>query len=173
MLKETITALVKWLPTTALAHFMTGSWQWPTAESIHFIGLSLLIGTVGLFDLRLLGLARWIPLSALHRLVPWGVAGYVMNILTGICFLTNAPGQYVYNPAFQLKILSMSIAGFNVLMFYTTMFRRITTLGPGENAPIPARIIGGVSLVCWLSVIACGRLLTFFRPPAFHWCPWC
>ena len=70
-------------------------------------------------------------------------------------------------------MLSMSVAGVNVLLFYTTMFRRVKTLGPGENAPMPARIIGGVSLVCWLSVIACGRLLTFYRPPAFHWCPWC
>ena len=95
-----------------------------------------------------------------------------MNFLTGICFLTAETDQYIYNPSFQLKMLSMSVAGVNVLLFYTTMFRRVKTLGPGENAPMPARIIGGVSLVCWLSVITFGRLLTFFRPP-FHWCPWC
>ena len=172
MLNETLVSLARWLNTTTLAGYMNGAWEWPIAESLHFIGLSLLMGTVGLFDLRLLGLAKQIPLSALHRLIPWGISGFAINILTGICFLTAAADQYMYNPAFQLKILAMSIAGVNVLLFYTTMFRKVTMLGPGENAPLPARIIGGVSLTCWIAVIACGRLLTFFRPP-FHWCPWC
>ena len=173
MLDQTLRELARWLSTTTLASYMNGVWEWPVAESLHFIGLSLLIGTVGLFDLRLLGLARQIPLSALHRLIPWGIGGYVLNILTGICFLTAAADQYMYNPSFQLKILSMSIAGVNVLLFYTTMFQKVKLLGPGENAPLAARIIGGVSLTCWLGVILFGRLLTFYRPPAFHWCSWC
>jgi hypothetical protein len=172
-LDHTLRQFAHWATTTTLADAMTGWWEWPIAESIHFIGLSMLIGTVGTFDLRLMGLGKRIPLGALHRLIPWGIAGFVMNMLTGICFLSNAPDQYMYNPAFHLKILSMSIAGINVMVFYTTMFQKVKTLGPGEDAPLPARIIGGVSLTCWLSVIACGRLLTFYRPPAFHWCFWC
>ena len=172
MLKETLEALAMWLPTTRLAALMGGDWEWPVAESLHFIGLSLLIGTVGLFDLRLLGLGRRIPLPGLHRLVPWGVLGYGINLMTGICFFTAAPDQYMYNPSFQFKILFMSLAGVNVALFYTTMFRKIKVLGPGDNAPLPARIIGGASLFLWLGVITCGRLLTFYRPP-YHWCPWC
>lgn len=173
MLDQTVREFAHWLTTTSLASFMHGQWEWPIAESLHFIGLSMLMGTVGLFDLRLIGLGKQIPLSALHRLIPWGIGGYILNVMTGICFLTAEPDQYMYNPSFQLKMLSMSIAGVNVLMFYTTMFRKVKTLGPGEHAPIPARIIGGVSLTCWLGVIMFGRLLTFYRPPAFHWCPWC
>jgi len=172
MLDQQIRDLMRWLASSSLANFMNGSWQWPLAESLHFIGLCLLIGTVGLFDLRLIGLGKRIPFSALHRLIPWGVGGFVLNFLTGICFLTTAANQYVYNPSFQLKFLSMSIAGVNVLMFYTTMFKKVALLGPGEDAPTPARIMGGVSLACWMGVITFGRLLTFFRPP-FHWCPWC
>jgi len=173
MLDESLRELARWLRGSELASIMNGAWEWPIAESLHFIGLSLLMGTVGLFDLRLLGLGRRIPLSALHRLIPFGIGGFVLNMLTGICFLTAAADQYMYNPAFHLKILSMAVAGVNVMLFYTTMFKTVRTLGPGENAPLPARIIGGVSLTCWLSVIACGRLLTFYRPPAFHWCFWC
>lgn len=173
MIDETLREFARWLATTTLASIMHGQWEWPIAESLHFIGLSMLMGTVGLFDLRLIGLAKQIPFSALHRLIPWGIGGYVLNVLTGITFLTAEANQYMYNPAFHLKILFMSIAGVNVLMFYTTMFRKVRTLGPGENAPMPARIIGGVSLTCWLAVIMFGRLLTFYRPPSFHWCPWC
>jgi hypothetical protein len=173
MLDQTLREFVRWLSTTTLADFMHGWWEWPIAESLHFIGLSMLMGTIGLFDLRLIGMAKKIPIAALHRLIPWGISGYIINILTGICFLTAEGNQYVYNPAFQLKILSMSIAGVNVMFFYTTMFGKVRLVGPGEDAPLPARIIGGVSLTCWLCVIMFGRLLTFYRPPAFHWCPWC
>ena len=62
-----------WLKSTTLAQIMHTWWAWPTAESLHFFGLSLLMGTVGLFDLRLLGFAKQIPLPALHRLIPWGI----------------------------------------------------------------------------------------------------
>jgi hypothetical protein len=172
MLDQSLRELARWLYTTPLAELMRGAWEWPIAESLHFIGLSMLIGTVGAFDLRLMGLGKQIPLSALHRLIPWGVAGYVINLLTGICFLTAETFQYMYNPAFHMKILSMAIAGVNVAFFYTALFRKVRTLGAGEQAPLAARIVGGVSLACWLSVIACGRLLTFYRPP-FHWCFWC
>jgi hypothetical protein len=51
---------------------MNSAWGWPTVESLHFVGLSMLIGAVGLFDLRMLGLARGIPMGALHRMIPWG-----------------------------------------------------------------------------------------------------
>ncbi len=161
-----------WLKGTSLSAFMHTPWAWPVAESLHFFGLSLLIGTVGLFDLRLLGFGKHIPLPALHRLIPWGILGYVVNIMTGISFFVGEPDQYLYNPSFQIKMLFMSLAGFNVLLFYAFMFRHVKTRGPGEDAPLPARIMGGASLAFWIGVMACGRLLTFFRPP-YHWCPWC
>ncbi len=83
---------------------MNSTWGWPAVETLHFMGLSLLIGTVGLFDLRMMGLARGIPMSALHKLVPWGVAGYALNVMTGVMFVTSAPDQYLFNPAFQTKL---------------------------------------------------------------------
>ena len=172
MLKDFMDMLLHWLPTTTVAEYMRGNWEWPACESLHFIGLSMLIGTVGLFDLRLLGLGRSIPLPSLHRLVPFGILGFCINALTGLCFFTASPELFMFNPSFHLKVLSISLAGVNVLLFYTTMFKKVRFLGPGENAPMPARIIGGVSLFLWLGVITFGRLLTFFKPPE-HWCPWC
>jgi hypothetical protein len=83
MLDQSLRHLARWLATSALASYMNGRWEWSIAESLHFIGLSLLIGAVGLFDLRLIGIGRQIPFSALHRLIPWGVGGFVLNILTG------------------------------------------------------------------------------------------
>jgi hypothetical protein len=69
-----------------VARVMQTAWGWPIAESLHFIGLSMLIGTVGLFDLRLLGVARRIPIAAMHRLIPWGLVGFGINATTASLF---------------------------------------------------------------------------------------
>src|SRR5262249_55216266 len=81
-------------------------------------------------------------------------------------------GSVSLQPSFQIKIVFMTLAGINVMLFYLTMFRHVKTRGPGEDAPLPARVMGGASLVFGIGVSACVRLLTFFRPPN-HWCPWC
>jgi len=125
--------------------------------------MSVLIGTVGLFDLRLLGFARGVPYKAFHRLIPLGIAGYGLNALTGICFLTAYPDQYLFNAAFQLKVALFLVAGLNVLLFYAGTFSRVAALGPEDTPPLGARIAGAVSLCAWIGVMAAGRLLTFFR----------
>lgn len=144
--------------------FMTSKWGWPICESLHFIGLSLLIGTIGMFDLRLLGLGRRIPMSALHRMIPWGIAGYVLNVMTGFLFLSTEPSQYIYNSSFHFKMLFMILAGLNVLFFYSAMFRRVTAVDAGAEAPLPAKFVGFASIALWTGVIVAGRLLTFYRP---------
>lgn len=144
--------------------FMTSDWGWPTAESIHFLGLSLLVGTIGLFDLRLLGVGKRIPIAALHRLIPWGLLGYGINVASGLAFLMTEPDQYIYNPAFHYKILFMAVAGFNATAFYLTTYRRATGPDAPADAPRSAKIIATISLCMWIGVIICGRLLTFYRP---------
>jgi hypothetical protein len=126
--------------------FMTSDWGWPTAESVHFLGLSLLVGTIGLFDLRLLGVAKRIPIAALHKLIPWGLLGYGINVASGLAFLMTEPDQYIYNPAFHFKVLFMAIAGFNASAFYLTAYRCVTALGVLADAPRLAKIIATISL---------------------------
>ncbi len=163
---------------TAIGHhsgifaFMNTQWGWPLIESLHFTGLTLLLGTVGLFDLRLMGLGKGIPIKALHSLVPLGVVGFALNSLTGFMFVVSDPGQYVHNPAFQIKVLAMMLAGINVLVFYAVMAGGIRVLPDNIRVPMPARVIALISLGCWCTVIAAGRLITFYRPPEF-WCFWC
>ena len=152
--------------------FMNTKWAWPTVESLHFIGLCLLIGTVGLFDLRMLGFAKSISLASLHRFVPIGIAGYCLNAITGSMFFLAAPGQYLYNPSFQLKLLFMACAGINMVFFYLTTSQSVKHTAPNSDVVFRAKAIALISLFSWIGVITCGRLLTFFRPP-YHWCFWC
>jgi hypothetical protein len=149
---------------TPIARLMHTAWVWPIAESLHFIGLSLLIGTIGLFDLRLLGLARAIPISALHRLIRWGLVGFGINAMTGLAFLVAEPDQYVYNPSFHFKMLFVAAAGVNALAFYLTSYRAVMASGASPDAPRGAKIIAAISLSLWILVLVAGRLLTFYRP---------
>lgn len=154
-----------WFETLPTRDIMLNTrWGWPMAESIHFIGLSLLVGTVGMFDLRLIGVGKKIAPAALHRLIKYGVAGYIGNVLTGIAFLSGAPDQYIYNWAFRWKMIFMLVAGLNILVFYSSFFRRVRSLGEEAAIPWGARLVGAVSLCCWVGVITGGRLITFYRP---------
>ncbi len=152
--------------------FMNTKWGWPFIESLHYLALAMLLGTVGLFDLRLLGFARGISIGALHRFVPLGVVAYINNIITGSMFFVSAPDQYAYNPSFQLKLVCMAIAGLNVIVFYSTTAKSVKALAPSDAAPLHAKIIAVVSLASWIGVIIFGRLITYFRPP-YYWCFWC
>ena len=80
-------------------------WGWPASETIHFVGLCLLFGVVLLVDLRMLGFLKGIPYSTLHRLLPWGVLGFGVNVVTGILFFIGAPPTfYVTNGIFFWKL---------------------------------------------------------------------
>ena len=158
-----------WVRGTALAHFVLHhTWLWPTMETLHYFGLSLLLGTVGLFDLRVLGMAKAIPPAALHRLIPLGVGAWLLNLCTGIVFFFGYPDQYAYNHAFHFKLAFMALAGLNVAVFYSAEFRRVRAMQAGDDAPAGAKVMAAISLGAWLAVLVCGRLLTFFRPPFFH-----
>lgn len=165
MLDEVLRSLEAYLRSTPQGEFLRHArWGWPIFESLHFVGMSVLLGTVGVFDLRLLGFARWIPIAALHRLIPLGISAFVLNAVTGFCFLSATPDQYLFNLAFRWKLAFIVLAGVNVMVFYAGVFRRLLESEPGGAPPLAARIAGGVSLFAWIGVMSAGRLLTFFRP---------
>ena len=160
-----------WVRSTELHHFVQQHEPrlWPVLQTLHLFGFTLLFGTVGFFDLRALGFAKGIPLQAIHRLIPWGIAGFVGNILLGIVFFSGHPDQYFYNNSFRLKLMFMAVAGINILAFYgTSAFHEAKKLPPDASVPLRIKIIAGISLSAWVAVLVCGRMITFNRPPFFH-----
>jgi hypothetical protein len=147
-----------------VAEMMQTRWAWPLAESLHFLGLCLLVGCIGTFDLRLLGVASRVPIAAVHRFIPWGLLGFAINVVTGSLFLLTEPDQYIYNPSFHLKVLFLGLAGVNASLFYVTSFRQAFGNSAALDAPRRAKIIAAVSLCAWVAVIVCGRMITFYRP---------
>lgn len=163
-----IATLIHWLVSTRLSEFVLNvAWVWPISETIHFTGLVLLAGTVGFFDLRLLGLAKGIPPAAIHRLVPIGLLGFGLSIATGTLFIFGTPDQYFYNAAFHWKLVFLGLMGLNVVFFYSKPFAIVRRLGPHDEIPLVVRVCAAVSLISMIGVMCCGRMLTFFRPPGY------
>jgi uncharacterized membrane protein len=143
-----------------LSMFVTGTkWMWPVCETLHFIGLSLLMGVVILVDLRMLGVMKNVSFPVLHRLLPWGILGFGINVLTGLLFFIGSPDQYVKSVPFQWKMALVLIAGANALYF--TMFDEVWVLKAGDEAPMQAKVAAGSAVLLWVAIMWCGNMLPF------------
>ena len=141
------------------------SWVLPVCESLHFIGMALLVGIVGVFDLRLLGMAKRLPLAPLQRLMPWALLGFVLSLGSGLVFITANPRQYLapLSLSFVAKMFFILLACLNVLFFYATGLKRaVDGVDAGQDAPLGAKVSAGVSLFLWVGVMYWGRVLQFF-----------
>lgn len=148
----------------SIQYLVTGTsvWVWPTLEALHFLGLTLLLGAVGVLNLRVLGFLKQLPVRPLHRFIPWGMAGLGINTVTGVLFFLGMPFFYVYNIDFQFKIFAVVLAG-AILLLYTAGVHDCEQLGPGEDAPPVAKIFAGSSILLWVAVIVAGRYMPFFE----------
>jgi uncharacterized membrane protein len=149
---------------TEVQHLVIDSsmWVWPILEDLHFIGLILIIGAFGALNVRVLGMMKQLPLAPLHRFIPWGIAGFFINIVTGMLFFMGMPGFYTPNLVFQIKMFTIMLAGLNLLLFQcTSAFRSLEHLGPGEDAPLYAKIVAASSIFLWIAAIVLGRYIPF------------
>src|SRR5690606_14010277 len=129
-------------------------------------GMALLIGTIGFVDIRILGFGKGLPIGALERLLPIGIAAFAVNAVTGIVFVAGNPiggaMAYLENLAFQLKMLLILLAGINVAVFYLTgIAHAAESAGPSGDAVPAAKVIAGASLAFWVGVIVFGRLIMY------------
>lgn len=148
------------LNSVAIGNFVTKvPWMWPTCETLHFIGLSLLLGIVFLVDLRMLGIMKSVSFTALHRLLPWGILGLGINLLTGMLFFMGVPSQYIGNTAFRWKIVLILLAGANAVYF--TIFDETWALKAGDDAPFSAKAVAVSAMALWVAVMYCGSMLPF------------
>ena len=137
-------------------------WIWPMCESLHFIGLALLMGCVGVYDLRMMGFMKELEIGALQRVLPWGIFGFVINLLTGVVFFMGDPGQYLRNWVFWSKMAFIVLAGINLIVYYWAgIDRNVAQVGAGQDAPRAAKIVAAVSLFLWVGVIFWGRMMPF------------
>jgi len=130
-------------------------WGYAAVNTGHVLGIATLFGAVLALDLRLLGLARGLPLAPLARLlVPVAGFGLALAMATGLFLFLSQAQAYARLELFWVK-MALVLAG-------TVLALGLTLRGPLDNLSAGgARLAGGASLSCWLAALVCGRMLAF------------
>ena len=152
-----------WIEQTALATAMRQeTWLYPAVEILHIWGFVTLVGSIAMLDLRLLGLSRRMPVRQLSRhLLPWSWGALLVIVPTGVLMFIAHAGDFISNGAFVLKLALISVAGINAVAFHLGPFRTVDEWDSGQPSPPAAKLHAGLSLLLWMGVIACGRLLAY------------
>jgi hypothetical protein len=142
-------------------------WLYPSVETVHIVGLGLLFGSIAVLDLRLLGFSRHISARVLARhVLPWTLGSFALIIPSGLLMFTAHATEFIESEVFVLKMGLILAAGVNAALFHTTVFRSADVWDAEEMRKLPpppsVRASSAISLVLWIAVIACGRLLAYF-----------
>jgi hypothetical protein len=151
-----------WLESTAIANAIrTIPWMYPTFETGHYIGLSMLVGGIMLIDLRVLGFARVLKLRSMIGLLPFVWVGFIINIVTGSLLFIYGATSFGTNKAFLLKMTFMVLAGLNALAFDLSVRRSATDWVTADLPPAHVKIFATASLALWLCVVTTGRWMAY------------
>jgi hypothetical protein len=126
---------------------------------VHTIGMGFVVGVNATIDLRILGFAPAVRLSALERFFPVLWLGFWLNAVTGTMLLAAAATNMLTNPDFYVKMVFIALAIVNLKMMRTRVFRDplIDKVPPSKMA----KILAVTSLIFWLGAITSGRLLAY------------
>lgn len=150
-----------WIRNSPLAAWVISSpYIWPTLESIHFVSLCVLFGSLLIIDLRLIGVYRERCAATVELLIRLSLIAFAVNLATGVLFFFGNTFKYVNNPAFELKLVLILLAGINALFYKVRLSHIVDT----ENVSWASRGVGSLSLLLWAGVIVCGRMITFYAP---------
>ena len=157
-------AIARFAETVGASDF--GQWAsgspiaYPLANVVHLFGLVMLVGAIGILDLRLAGAFRAIPVKPLSRaLTPIAVAGLVLMLPSGATmFAADAPAL-AQSPVFRWKLALIGLALANAAAFRMLWRTRLDTW---DSAPPTAgRLMAAGSILLWLTIAACGRMIAY------------
>ncbi len=139
----------------------------PLVELVHVLAICLVVGSILAVDLRLLGVA-WIQrsVSSVTRgVLPLTWGAFVVAVGSGgLMFISNAT-KYLGNGFFIAKMILIGVAGLNMAVFHLISAKDLPRWDNESRLPLPARLAGGVSILIWIAVVACGRWIGFTMEP--------
>jgi hypothetical protein len=156
--------LISYFENTALAdNIRENDLLFPLVESVHVVAICLVVGSILAVDLRLLGFASINrPVSRVTRdILPLTWGAFVVAITSGgLLFISNAT-KYLGNGFFVAKMFLIGAAGLNMVIFHMIGAKNLPRWENDARLPLPARLAGGVSILLWIAVVACGRWIGF------------
>jgi hypothetical protein len=137
-------------------------WIYPLANVLHVLAVALLLGSIVVFDLRVLGFGKGVATDRLASLaLPVSMGALCVAALTGFIMFTAEATAYLRNPVFLTKMGLIVLALVNIVVFHRGAFRTIKAWG-FTSAPPAARLTAGVSLALWLCIVVAGRFIAYY-----------
>lgn len=137
-------------------------WLYPIVEIFHIAGFVTLVGSIIGLDLRLLGLSKTLPVQALARhVLPWSIGALVVIVPSGLLMFIAHAGDLIGNTAFVAKMSLLFCAGLNAALFHAGTYRNVAAWDRDAAMPLAAKLHALASLLIWIGVLACGRLLAY------------
>ncbi len=153
---------VEWVENSSLSLWMADSiWAYPIVLATHAVGMSIVVGTIIIIDLRVLGYASQVRLTSFNNVLIATWFGAILNFLSGVALFTVDPEHFLYHPIFWTKI-GLVIAG---LLFVYLLLRELKASGQDTSERIEssrkAKTIASLSMLLWLGAIVAGRLIAY------------
>lgn len=159
-----IFVICQWLEQTSVGTAIRDSlWLFPIIETVHIFGIILLVGATSILDLRLMGLTfRDESVSKIAgRFIPWALAGFVIQVTTGLLLFSSEATKMYDNLGFQIKMVLILIAGINALVFHSVAYQSVGKWDHDPVGPLSARFAGLFSILLWFGIVAAGRWIAY------------
>jgi hypothetical protein len=159
-----IITICTWLEQTAIGTSIRESlWLFPIIETVHIFGIILLVGATSILDLRLMGLTfRDESVSKMAgRFIPWALAGFLIQVTTGLLLFSSEATKMYGNVGFQVKMILIVVAGINALLFHSIAYQSVGKWEHDPVGPLSARAAGLISILLWFGIVAAGRWIAY------------
>jgi hypothetical protein len=154
-------AFLEWLQGSWLGTMVAESlWGYPLFETLHTIGMALLIGSLGLINLRMLGYKPELPILGMRDLLPLAWLGFTINAFSGIALFTSDAVFFFSSYTFRIKMILIILGGINAAVLGRRMFREVHA-GDAVAPPAGVKWIARSSLVFWIGAVIAGRLIAY------------
>lgn len=156
-----LTAAAAWLDMAGIGPWSRGSaLVYPVANTLHLLGLVMLVGGIGVVDLRIVGLWQRLPVAELSRaLTPVAVAGLILMVASGVILFAADGAALARSAIFERKLIIIAVALSNAAAF--RLIWRAQLLESADTAPDAARAMAAASLFLWLAAGASGRWIAY------------
>jgi hypothetical protein len=154
-------AVLEWLQSTPLALFVAETiWAYPLFETLHTIGMALLLGSLGLINLRILGYKPELPVLGTLDLLPLAWLGFSVNLISGLALFSSDAVYFWSSITFRIKLSLIVLAGINAFVLSQSVFRDARA---GKTAALSSglKVVAASSLVFWVGAVIAGRLIAY------------
>ena len=154
-------AFLEWLQYTAPATFVAETlWAYPLFETLHTLGMALLMGALGLINLRILGYKPELPVLGTLKLLPLAWLGFSVNLISGLALFMSDAVYFWSSVTFKVKLTLILLAGINAFILSQSAFRDARAVG-GKSGGLNAKPFAAASLVFWVGAVIAGRLIAY------------